>query len=195
MSDPTARRAPFDGVTIAIHWTTLVLVLGLVTSALMIEGANDPASAKLLFQVHRSLGVTTWTLAAARLVWRLTRATLPPFPATMGPAQRWAARLNEYGLYGLLLGQPVTGLGDTLFRGKPFDLFIWRIPALVARHKGLASGLHELHVWGAVALAALVGLHASAALLHAFVLKDGVFQSMAPIGRRAARQASCDSRR
>ena len=32
---PTPNRASFDGVTIALHWTTVVLVLALLTTALL----------------------------------------------------------------------------------------------------------------------------------------------------------------
>jgi cytochrome b561 len=178
-----ARRPPFDRLTIALHWTTVLLVAGLFASALMIEQATGEGEAKLLFQIHRSLGVATWTLSLFRLAWRRTGATLPPFPATMGGLQRWAARLNEYGLYALLLIQPLTGLGDTLSRGRPFDLFLWRVPALLARDKALATTFHSLHEIGAISLAVLIGLHAAAALLHALVLRDGVFESMTRPGR------------
>ena len=184
---PAALRPPFDGVTIALHWTTVLLVASLFASALMIERVDDASAARLLFQIHRSLGVTTWTLTALRLVWRRTGARLPPFPAGMGPAQRWAARLNEYALYALLLTQPLTGLGDTLSRGRPFDLYVWTVPALMARDKAMAQALHALHLWGAIALACMIGLHAAAALLHALVLRDGVFESMAPALRRKDR--------
>jgi cytochrome b561 len=108
VADTAAGRPPFDAVTIAIHWTTVALVLGLFAVALAMSQAQDQASARTLLTVHRSLGVTVWTLTLARLAWRLKWASLPPYPATMGAAQRLAARLSEYGLYLLLLAQPVT---------------------------------------------------------------------------------------
>jgi cytochrome b561 len=180
-------RPPFDRVTIACHWTTLIAVLGLFAAALSIDHAPDPATAKLLLTIHRSLGVTVWALTAFRLGWRLTQASLPPFPATMPQAQRLAAKANEYGLYGLLLLQPLTGLAQTLYRGKAFDLFVWHAPALIGRDKAMVKLFEGVHTAGAVALAALVALHAAAALMHLFVVRDGVFESMAPAARRRPR--------
>jgi cytochrome b561 len=181
-----ARRPPFDPVTIAFHWTTLAGVLGLFTAALLIDRAPDPATAGLLLTTHRSLGVTVWTLTVLRLSWRLTRATLPPWPQTMKAPQRVVARINEYGLYGLLLAQPVTGVLQTLYRGKAFDLLIWRVPALMPRDRAMVHLTEGLHTAGALLLAGLVGLHAAAGLYHLFVARDGVFESMAPVARRPA---------
>jgi superoxide oxidase len=181
----SATRPPFDWVTIAVHWTTVALVLGLFALALAMSQVQDEASAKTLLTLHRSMGVTVWTLTVLRLAWRLTRATLPPYPESMGAPQRLAARLSEYGLYLFLLAQPVTGMVQSLYRGKAFDLFfLWRVPAIVGRDRAMVHLFHAIHEWSAWAFAALIGLHASAALIHRFVLRDGVFQSMWPFGRR-----------
>lgn len=183
---PTAqrRRAPFDRVTIALHWTTVLLVLGLFAVGWSMSLAPDAATAGLLLTIHRTLGVSVWTLTAGRAVWRRTGARLPPFPASMPPIQRLAARLNEYGLYALLLAQPVTGALQSVYRGKAFALFLWQVPTVVGRDKALVHLFHQVHEWGAWALVGLIGMHAGAALLHGLVLRDGVFESMAPIGRR-----------
>jgi cytochrome b561 len=185
----TPRRPPFDAVIIVLHWTTLVAVLGLFTAALLIDRAPDPAWAAGLLTIHRSLGVTVWTLTLARLGWRMTAATLPPWPQSVGRTQRLAARINEYGLYGLLLVQPITGVLQTLYRGKAFDLLAWRVPALVARDKALVHLTAGLHTAGALVLAGLVGLHAAAALFHLIVARDGIFESMATVPRRKRKTA------
>ncbi len=163
----------------------MALVLGLFAVALAMSQVQDEASGKTLLTLHRSLGVTVWTLTVCRLAWRLTRATLPPYPESMGARQRLAAQLSEYGLYLFLLVQPVTGMIQSLYRSKPFDLFyLWRVPAMVGRDRALVDLFHAIHEWSAWAFAALIGLHASAALFHRFVLRDGVFESMWPLGRR-----------
>jgi cytochrome b561 len=177
---PRASAGRFDPVSIALHWLTLALVLGQLASAWTIDRAGDPALARLALTAHRSMGLATWLVVAARLGWRRSFARLPPFPASMPPLQQWAARANEYGLYGLLLVQPLTGLGDTLLRGRPFALFAWQVPALLAARKDLYGPLHRAHELGALALLALVGVHSAAAAFHALVLRDGVFERMAP---------------
>jgi cytochrome b561 len=171
-------------VTIAVHWTTVLLIAGLFATALAHDQAPDPASANLILTTHRSLGVAVWGLSLARLLWRLTGARFPPFPARMPKIQQWAAKLSEYALYLCLILQPATGVAQSLYRGKPFALFAWQVPVLLARDKALAKALHEIHEWGGWIMAGIIGLHAAAGLFHALVLRDGVFESMAPIGRR-----------
>jgi cytochrome b561 len=172
------RRPSFDRVTMSLHWVTLVLVLALFATALL------RGLAPVLLQIHRSFGVTIWILTALRLAWRLSRANLPPFPAQMARLHRAMVKLSEYGLYALVLVQPATGLLATLSGGRPFALFVWQVPALMARHEMLREWLFFSHQLGAWALAALVFGHAAAALFHHFVLRDDVLECMAPVMRR-----------
>lgn len=173
------RAARFDDISQALHWLTLLLVIGQFSSALLHEQRHG-AAAELILTFHRSAGVVTWIVVVMRLLWRRWFAYLPPFPATMTKVQQWAAKLNEYGLYLLLLLQPLTGLATTLLLGRPFMLFLWQMPALMARDKPLAHMLEEVHKTGAWILAALIGLHAVAALFHGLVLRDRVLQRMLP---------------
>jgi cytochrome b561 len=179
-----AARPPFDAVTIALHATTVILVLCLFAVALAMSQAQE-AEALTLLTVHRSLGVTVWVLTLARLAWRMKWAAFPPYPPAMGRAHRLVAQASEYVLYLLLLAQPLTGAIQSIYRGKPFDLFfILRVPAVVDRDRALVHLFHAVHEWGAWTFAALIGVHAAAALFHRFVLRDGVFESMWPFGRR-----------
>jgi len=176
---PETDQERFDGVSIALHWLTVLLVAGQFTSALVREDLHGPIVG-LLLVFHRSAGVALWAVAALRLTWRHKFAYLPPFPANMPRLQQCAAKLNEYGLYGLLLLQPLTGLAATLTRGKAFTLFLWDVPGLMAPDKPLAHVLAEIHEAGAWAMAALIGLHAAAGLFHGLVLRDRVLQRMMP---------------
>jgi cytochrome b561 len=173
--DPRAKGGRFDWISITLHWLTVVLVATqLTTASLMSQDSPVPLT------THRSIGVLTWTVVVARLVWRRRFAYLPPFPASMPKLQQWAAKIVEYGFYILLLVQPTTGLGNVLFHGRPFVLFLWRVPALLAPDKTVFQMFRSVHELGAVALLTLVGLHAAAALFHGVVLRDGVLQRMLP---------------
>ncbi|HEY3814715.1 MAG TPA: cytochrome b [Caulobacteraceae bacterium] len=176
-------------MTIAVHWITVLLILGLFATALLMGAAQNVEQAALLLSLHRSLGVSVWTLTVLRLLWRLTAARFPPFPSTMGALQTLTARVSEYALYLLLLVQPVTGAAQSLYRGKAFTLFlVWQVPPLVERDKDLVRLFHEIHERTAWALAALIGFHAAAALMHRLVWRDGVFESMWPGGFRKPRR-------
>jgi cytochrome b561 len=70
----------------------------------------------------------------------------------MPKLQQRVAKLNEYSLYALLLLQPLSGLGMTLFRGRPFALLFWRVPALLSPQPELSQALWSVHEVGAVVL-------------------------------------------
>jgi cytochrome b561 len=177
---PASKAGRFDQSSIALHWLTVALVIGQLTTAFMLLQAEDGAGSAVLLTTHRSMGIITWMVGAFRLVWRLRFAKLPPFPASMPKWQQLVAKANEYGLYGLLLVQPITGLGDTVFRGRPFMFIVWKVPTLVHVDKPVFHAFHAAHEVGAISLLALIGLHAGAALLHGVVLRDGVLQRMLP---------------
>jgi cytochrome b561 len=126
------------------------------------------------------MGVLTWAVVSARLIWRRRFAYLPPFPQSMPKLQQWIAKANEYGLYALLLVQPITGLGEVLFHGRSFALFIWEVPALFEPDPSIRALFVKAHEVGGHALLILIGLHTGAALFHGFVLRDGVLQRMLP---------------
>jgi len=181
------RRPAFDGLTIGLHWATVLFVLAQFASAWLHTLAEVRQSdfTPVLLQIHRSIGVTIWGVTALRLAWRLTNASLPPFPTRMTKLQRATVKMSEYGLYVLLLGQPATGLLTTLLGGRPFDLFFWRFPPIMPRDEMLKAALHFSHELGAWALAALAVGHAAVALFHHFVLRDDVLECMAPVIAKA----------
>jgi superoxide oxidase len=172
-------RRRFDIVTIGLHWATVTLIAGLFGSAWLLL-ASDREHAAILLTVHRSLGVVTWAVAIVRLGWRLSYAYLPPFPQNMPKVQRRLAKTSEYGLYALLLLQPLTGLAQSLTRGRHFMLFAWQVPKVMAGDKPLTMLFHQIHTLSAWVLLGLIGLHILAALFHRFVLRDEVLQSMLP---------------
>jgi superoxide oxidase len=175
---PQPKAGRFDRISIAAHWLTVVLVAAQFAIAWLLElGGNDVS--RLLF-VHRSIGTLTWIVVVLRLIWRHAFAHRPPFPASMPKLQQRIAKLNEYGLYALLLMQPLTGLGNTLLHGRPFRLFIWQVPAWFASDKAISHLFQSLHELGGWMLLALIGLHAAAALFHGLILRDGVLQRMLP---------------
>jgi superoxide oxidase len=184
----------FDPTSIALHWLTVFLIVGQFTTVWMHEAVGHGTGLGSEFlAAHRTLGTLTWVVALTRVFWRRRFASLPPFPENMPKLQQWIAKANEYGLYALLLVQPLTGLGEAVFHGRPFTLFIWQVPALLAPDAAIRTLLVKAHEVGGNALLVLIGLHASAALFHGFVLRDGILQRMLPpsftgrasVGRRA----------
>ncbi len=177
----TVRDRPrFDGVTILFHWTTAVVVVAQFALGYGMSFVSGRDALDQLLLVHRFVGVSVFLLAILRLAWRGRFAHLPPFPPHMPKLQQWAVKANEYALYLLLILQPLTGLGDTLFRARSFVLLAWTIPPFFPRVPAIYKTCHLLHELGAEAFAGFIGLHAAAALIHVLVLKDRVLHRMLP---------------
>jgi cytochrome b561 len=185
--EAVAEGGRFDQTSIALHWLTVLLIIVQFTSAWLREAVGHENSlAAAILATHRTSGMLTWIVGLVRLVWRHGFAYLPPFPQGMPKLQQWIAKANEYGLYALLFVQPITGLGNVLFHGRPFQMLIWEVPALLEPNPAIRSLFVEAHEFGAKALLALIGLHAGAALFHRLVLRDGVLQRMLPWGSNRA---------
>ena len=185
--EAVAEGGRFDQTSIALHWLTVLLIIVQFTSAWLREAVGHENSlAAAILATHQTSGMLTWIVGLVRLVWRHGFAYLPPFPQGMPKLQQWIAKANEYGLYALLFVQPITGLGNVLFHGRPFQMLIWEVPALLEPNPAIRSLFVEAHEFGAKALLALIGLHAGAALFHRLVLRDGVLQRMLPWGSNRA---------
>lgn len=169
----------FDGITILIHWVTVGLMIALFTTAWSVDHTKEGPGSELLLRIHRSAGVTIWMLTAFRLTWRTCFHPPPPFPATLTLFQQRAAKANELGLYALLLLQPLLGLAQALLSDRRFGLFAWNVNTIKG-HLALWAIAHEAHELTALALLALIGVHACAALYHACVRRDGVIRRMLP---------------
>jgi superoxide oxidase len=175
-----APASRFDGVSVGLHWASVVLIVALFASAWSLGLAQDGGAADAILTLHRSVGVSLWVLALVRLGWRLRFAVRPALPADIPGLQKTAAAVSESALYVLMMVQPLTGLAQSLTRGKPFRLLAFQAPRLMARDKALTGVFHKIHELGAWLLLTLIGLHVAAALFHGLVRRDGVLQSMWP---------------
>lgn len=177
-------RGRHQTLTIALHWVTALLVFTQIALAILHDQISDSDIRRAVLAAHRSLGVVIWLLVLGRLAWRLMGMRLLPFPTSMSRWHQWGARLSEWGLYGMLLAQPFTGIAATVLRGRPFDLLGIQVPSLMVPHKAWATAAQELHAFGAYGLASLMLVHAGAAILHRVIADDGVLDSMLPLPRK-----------
>jgi hypothetical protein len=103
----------------------------------------------------------------------------PAAPAGTPAWERAAATVTHALLYCLLIAMPLDGWLINSAAGVPFSIF-WMIPLppLVAPDPALADACKLAHFWMFVLLAALVALHAAAALRHHFVKRNDVLTRM-----------------
>ncbi|MGZ5036019.1 MAG: cytochrome b [Usitatibacter sp.] len=176
--------ARYSSAAIALHWIVAALILfnlayGLYTVSLPLS----PQKLKL-FSYHKWIGVTVFVLAAARLLWRLGHRPPPP-PPGMKPWEARAASATHALLYVLFFAAPLTGwLFSSAAGFQTVYLGVLPIPDLLAKNEAVAETLKTLHHWLNYAMAAVIVLHAAAALKHHFVDRDDVLTRMLPTTRR-----------
>jgi cytochrome b561 len=84
-------------------------------------------------------------------------------------------------LLALMIAVPVAGIVLEFARGQPVPLFgLAEIASPWPADKAFASSVKEVHATVANALLIFAALHAAAALLHHFLLKDRVLLRMLP---------------
>src|ERR1700687_4567267 len=95
LRDGRVLRGRFDALTILFHWSTVTLVLFQLASGWAASELGALSVFPHLLDYHRSTGTVLWFITLARLVWRQTNATFPPFPSHIGRIARAAAQVNE----------------------------------------------------------------------------------------------------
>lgn len=166
----------------SLHWATAILV---VIAFLYGPGGSEqrvysPAN-DFDRQLHETLGISVFAITLARLTWRIfdTRPDDPPMPLWM----KLASNVVQTVLYLLLLALPLTAISGAWLEGHPLT-FVGniRVGPLLAEAHDVGATIASIHPWLGDAILWLAGVHAAAALLHHFVLKDRVLRSMLPAG-------------
>ena len=189
--DPELRV--FDPAIRFLHWLTLFLVATIFVLAFSVRFASSSEQARMLVEMHRSLGVTVWVVTLGRLVWRQF-SRFPDWPADMPWAMRFAAHWSEYALYALLLTQPILGLLHTNAHGERVTVFFLdQLPALIGRDPPLAKQFLGVHQTVGLLLLGLIALHALAALYHHVWRRDDTLRAM--LGTRPRSRPSLPSHR
>lgn len=168
----------YDGVAIALHWTTALLVVANFALAETWDWFAKPTQHSMQ-SLHVSFGVLLAAVIVARLGWRLT-----PGHQVSSLETGWvrtASKATHYLLYALLAAVVVLGFLLQWARGHPVSLFGLDIPGPYGQQdRALRHQIQELHNYVAWAIVILASLHALAALYHHYVLKDRVLKRMLP---------------
>lgn len=167
----------FNGLARLLHWLMALMILTMLFAGV---GMVTSLSARpWLIDLHRPLGIAILLLAVLRLFNRLRN---PP-PALPDSVPRWqaaAAVASHWVLYGLMLSLPLIGWAMLSAGGYPVSMTAsFVLPPIAPHDPTVYAVLRTAHGWLGYLLFATVLMHLAAALLHAWVLRDGVFQAMA----------------
>jgi cytochrome b561 len=176
----TIASPRYGGVAQGLHWLVAALVVTMFGLGWYMSGLPLGQQKFDLYQLHKSLGLTIFTLVLVRLAWRL-RHPPPPLPAGLPAWERAAARVTHALFYLLLLVQPLIGFLQS--NAANFPVVAWGIlplPALIGSDEALGETLILVHENVSRVLLGLIVLHVAAALRHHFLLKDDVLRRMLP---------------
>jgi cytochrome b561 len=162
-----------------LHWLMAICVLAMLFVGVGMNSTVAPKYAPLLV-THKTLGAIVLVLALIRLAVRL-RYGAPPLPADLPQPMKLGAHLSHIALYVLMIAMPLLGLTMQWTGAYPIVLYgDTRIPTLLPQSDALHTLLWNAHFYLAFAFFAVILLHVAAALFHALIRRDGVFESMAP---------------
>lgn len=168
----------WGSVSIGLHWLTAILIIGLsVVGLIMTELPNSPLKLQV-YALHKSFGLTVLALTLLRLAWRFAAGTPAELPGSR--LQTLAAKAVHGLMYFLLLAMPLSGWLFNSAAGFPLRWFnLVQLPKLFTGYNPALKDLaHELYETGFYLLAALLLVHAGAALFHHYVLKDDTLKRM-----------------
>ena len=165
---------------IALHWIVAALILFNLAFGLYTVGLPLSPTKLRYFSYHKWVGVTIFMLAASRLLWRLCHPA-PALPATMARWEKVTANATHILLYVLFFSAPLTGwLFSSASGFQTVYLGVVPIPDLLPKDKALADALKLAHKSINYTMAAVIVLHAAAALKHHFIDRDDVLRRMLP---------------
>jgi cytochrome b561 len=180
-------RRRFTPLQRLLHWLMAICLLAMLFVGVGMVSTIMPKYLGLV-SIHRSLGIAILVLALIRLAVRL-RYRAPALPADLPAPMKLAAQLSHYAFYLLMIGMPLIGWGMLSAAAYPVVVFgSVRLPSILPQSDSLHALLWGAHFYLAFAFFALILLHVAAALFHALVRRDGVFEAMAP--GPASREAS-----
>lgn len=176
--NPTGQR--FSPLQRLLHWLMALAILTMLFIGVGMVSTIRPAHLTLL-AIHKPLGILILVLALIRLAVRLVKGA-PPLPADMPPAMKLAAHLSHLAFYVLMIALPLLGWSMLSAADYPVVVAGVHLPAIAPHSDALHTLFWNSHKLLALLFFFLIVAHLAAALLHALIRRDGVFEAMAPWG-------------
>lgn len=176
----TSSSTQYTRTAIALHWAIALLIFAAFAVGLyMADLRLSPQKLKII-SWHKWTGITVLALVLVRIVWRITHRP-PALPDSMTRIEKLAAHGAHHLLYLLMIAVPMAGWLMSSAKGFQVVWFgVLPLPDLVAKNAELGDvleGAHEVLAWS---MAAIVILHAAAAIKHHFMARDGILARMLP---------------
>ncbi|QDY68909.1 cytochrome b/b6 domain-containing protein [Qingshengfaniella alkalisoli] len=176
----------YGAVAKAFHWVTAALILSAITLGFIAgywpyEPQSVLEAKYALFSIHKTIGVTIFFVALARIVWALSQ----PKPGLLHPDRRletWLAETVHWLLYGLLVATPLSGwIHHAALTGfAPIWWPFGQTLPFVPQSPEVAEFFGAWHYVLTRLLIVTLVLHIAGAIKHHAVDRDQTLQRMLP---------------
>jgi cytochrome b561 len=170
----------FNPLQRTLHWVMAVCILTMLFIGVGMASTVAPQYLALV-NVHKPLGIAILILALIRLAVRL-RYGAPALPVDLPEPMKLAAYLSHYALYALMIAMPL--IGWAMLSAAEYPVVLWPgvwLPRIVPQSAVLHTALWNAHFYLGFLFFALIMMHLAAALFHALIRRDGVFDSVGPL--------------
>jgi cytochrome b561 len=164
----------YDPITITLHWLTAALVAALWVVGQTADYLPEHSRVQtFVWSSHVAFGFALAAILAFRLVWRATSGRR--LPAADSGMLHLIAKSTHYLLYAMLLVTLSLGIVNAFVRG--YDMYgLFTLPQL--GDKDWKKPVTQWHELAANAVMIVAAVHASAALIHHYVWRDGLLLRM-----------------
>lgn len=175
----TAYRVGYSRTAVVVHWLIAVSIFFLFASSWWMLALPLPSDVftfrEFPFQLHKNIGITFVVLLGLLLYVRFRHRPAPP---RLGPWTRKLAAVDHVALYVLILAACVSGYLSSSYSGWGTTLW-WMVelPNWGYENEELNVLFSDIHLWTCWALLAVVAVHISGAVYHAF-RDDGIVRRM-----------------
>ena len=192
-------KEKYTKVAIFLHWLIAIAIffmfyLGWFMEALPKEGGKslsydlfdwgiytweltkETSPRSFYFNLHKSIGLTIFTLIIFRIIWRLINRP-PNLLETMKPWEKKLANAAHYGLYLLMFLIPLSGMIMSIGSKYGIKWFGIKIISGIDNSR-LREVFYEFHLIFGILFLSILFFHISGALKHAIIDKDGTLRRM-----------------
>src|SRR5260370_12654548 len=142
-----------------LHWVTAILILSTIPLGLIIANDWGGPLQEPLYDLHRPVGTLIIPLISLRLIYRWANPPLP-LPNDIPAFQQLAAHATHWGLYALLLVQPIVGWMAMSAYGEPIKLLGgFELPPIWPKDRLFSEQLFAIHGLIGTVMAALLAVH------------------------------------
>lgn len=169
----------YGWLSICLHWLVAVILIGLfVLGYWMVELNYYSVWYQKAPALHKSIGVILFIIMLIRVLWKVTQIQPAPL-ANSSKFEKAASHVVHKVLYILTFIILTSGYLISTADGRPISVFeMIEIPSLGLLFSNQEDIAGVIHKYAAYTIAAIVSLHALAALKHHFIDKDMTLKRM-----------------